>query len=83
MLQNVRTITSKGQVTIPSDLRDEFELFPGEKVQFVVEEEEIKVKPVLGLDDLIGSLPVKKKFNKKKARELIRKEAVDRYAKNL
>ncbi len=83
MLQNVRTITSKGQVTIPSELRDEFDLLPGEKVQFVVEEDEIKVKPVPDLDDLIGSLPVKKKYNKEEARKLIRAKAAQRHAKSL
>ena len=83
MLQNVRTITSKGQVTIPSELRDRFNLIPGEKVQFIIGEEEIKVKPVLDLDDLMGSLPVKKKYNKKDVRQLIREKAVDRYTESI
>lgn len=83
MLQNVRTITSKGQVTIPSELRDRFNLIPGGKVQFIISEEEIKVKPVPDLDDLMGSLPVKKKYDKKEARRLIREKAVDRYTESI
>lgn len=37
-------ITSKGQVTIPKEIRDEFGLLPGTEVEFVAEEGEIKVR---------------------------------------
>lgn len=32
-------ITSKGQVTIPVDIRDEFDLHPGDDVEFVPDEQ--------------------------------------------
>jgi antitoxin PrlF len=39
-------ITSKGQVTVPKEIRDEFGLGPGTEVQFTVEGHTIKlVKP--------------------------------------
>jgi AbrB family looped-hinge helix DNA binding protein len=41
-------ITSKGQVTIPKDLRDEFGLLPGTEVEFVAEEGEIRVRKIPG-----------------------------------
>jgi AbrB family looped-hinge helix DNA binding protein len=37
-------ITSKGQVTIPKGLRDEFGLLPGTEVEFVEEAGEIRVR---------------------------------------
>jgi AbrB family looped-hinge helix DNA binding protein len=37
-------ITSKGQVTIPKAIRDEFGLLPGTEVEFVPEAGEIRVR---------------------------------------
>jgi AbrB family looped-hinge helix DNA binding protein len=41
-------ITSKGQVTIPKPLRDEFGLLPGSEVEFVPGEGEIRVRKAVG-----------------------------------
>lgn len=41
-------ITSKGQVTIPKEIRDQFGLLPGTEVEFVAEEGEVKVRKLKG-----------------------------------
>ena len=41
-------ITSKGQVTIPKEIRDEFGLLPGTEVEFVAESGQIKVRKMKG-----------------------------------
>ncbi len=41
-------ITSKGQVTIPKRLREEFGLLPGSEVEFVPAEGEIRVRKAVG-----------------------------------
>lgn len=41
-------ITSKGQVTIPKELRDGFGLLPGTEVEFVADEDGIRVRRVPG-----------------------------------
>ena len=41
-------ITSKGQVTIPKDIRDEFGLLPGTEVEFVAEQGHVKVRKIKG-----------------------------------
>lgn len=41
-------ITSKGQVTIPKQIRDEFGLLPGTEVEFVNDGGEIRVRKLLG-----------------------------------
>jgi AbrB family looped-hinge helix DNA binding protein len=41
-------ITSKGQVTIPKEIRDELGFLPGTEVEFVEEEGEIKIRKVVG-----------------------------------
>lgn len=40
------TITKKGQVTIPAGIRHSLGLAPGDKVAFVLESGEVKVRPV-------------------------------------
>lgn len=41
-------ITSKGQVTIPKAIRDEFGLMPGTEVEFVNENGEVRVRKLPG-----------------------------------
>lgn len=41
-------ITSKGQVTIPKEIRDEFGLLPGTEVEFVAEGGQVKVRKLQG-----------------------------------
>ncbi|MGE5281620.1 MAG: AbrB/MazE/SpoVT family DNA-binding domain-containing protein [Chloroflexota bacterium] len=41
-------ITSKGQVTIPKEIRDEFGFLPGTEVEFVRDEGGIRVRRIAG-----------------------------------
>lgn len=41
-------ITSKGQVTIPKEIRDEFGLLPGTEVEFVAEKGRVTVRRMEG-----------------------------------
>jgi AbrB family looped-hinge helix DNA binding protein len=41
-------ITSKGQVTIPKEIRDEFGLLPGTEIEFVQESGKIEVRRLAG-----------------------------------
>ena len=41
-------ITSKGQVTIPKEIRDEFGLLPGTEVEFIAEGGQVKVRKMKG-----------------------------------
>jgi len=45
MKETLTTITKKGQVTIPAEIRHSLGLGPGDKVAFVLENGEVKVKP--------------------------------------
>ena len=44
-MQEEGTITSKGQLTVPKEMRDYFGLKDGEKVIFLMRENEIAIKP--------------------------------------
>jgi antitoxin PrlF len=45
-VMKVSQLTAKGQVTLPKDLRERFNLEPGSRVAFEEEPDGIKVRPV-------------------------------------
>lgn len=63
------TITIKGQITIPVDLRRQLDLIPGKRVGFVRDAEGIKVKPLVDFFKLKGSVRTNKPFNIKRMRQ--------------
>lgn len=57
-MEGVTTLTSKGQVTIPKKIRDRLGLKPYDKIRFVLEDGEVRLrKAYLSLEEVVGSLP--------------------------
>ena len=50
------TVTTKGQVTIPVDIRSLFHIRPNDRVDFIVEGNRIVLTPVRSLKDLRGAV---------------------------
>lgn len=57
--ESMRTkLTSKGQVTIPKEIRDRLGVKPGDKVQFFIDDRGRAVlEPTIKLRDIVGILP--------------------------
>jgi antitoxin PrlF len=53
MLSNV---TTKGQVTIPAEIRNRFQIRPNDRVDFFIDGERIIITPVKTLKQLRGSI---------------------------
>ena len=56
----VATMTSKGQLTVPKEIRELLGLKPGDKVDLLPSGERTVImrrRPVVGLSELFGSLP--------------------------
>lgn len=52
------TLTSKGPVTIPKEIRDALDLEPSDKIRCAMEDGEVRLrKASLSLEDVAGSLP--------------------------
>ena len=54
------TMTSKGQLTVPKEIRDRLGLQPGDKVDLVPSGEQavlMRKRRVISLQELMGSLP--------------------------
>lgn len=75
-MENITSVTQKGQVTIPVAYRRLLGISPKEKVKFFYEpkSKELKIVPLGTLSSLRGIFKTNKKYNKKKARELFYKD---------
>lgn len=69
------TITRKGQITIPKEIRKILKLEPGEKleIKFEKKKKEINIKPAYDFLKFVKKIKVKKKINPVKAREYMEK----------
>ena len=58
-MTNIATLTSKGQTTIPRDIRRHLGLKSGDKIRFIVEDDGrvVVVPATLSIRELRGSLP--------------------------
>lgn len=53
----VSTVTSKGQMTIPKEIREYLKLHPGDKIDFIIEEGKVVMEPTtLDVKELEGIL---------------------------
>lgn len=55
------TVTSKGQITIPKEIRDLLHIRTNDKLDFVLEGEKVLITPVKTLLDLRGTVRTKVK----------------------
>jgi len=62
------TISSKGQITLPSDIRNKLDIKPKDKVEIIIRDREIILKSVPSFRRLRGSVS-KKKGSARKAME--------------
>lgn len=73
------TITSKGQVTIPKSIREKLSLAAGDKVEFVItENNETVMRPITKrVDDVFGKLykPDRAAISVEEMNEAVRKRA--------
>jgi AbrB family looped-hinge helix DNA binding protein len=79
-------LTSKGQTTIPKPVREALQLKPGDRIDFIVEENGRVVLRARNrrLEDLVGILkrPGQKRLTQEEIDEAIEEEAVARYERS-
>jgi len=80
---NITKITSKGQITIPLDVRTRLNLKVGDRLVVNLEKEKVALKPLpkKSLEEIYGSLPVKRPIDFKKVREIMEEEAAEEFLK--
>lgn len=68
------TVTQKGQMTIPKEIRDFLGIKIYERVKIVKEKDHLKVFPTTDILDLAGKFNIKNRTSVLKAREAIQNE---------
>ncbi|TSC88243.1 MAG: hypothetical protein G01um10147_148 [Microgenomates group bacterium Gr01-1014_7] len=78
------TVTTKGQATIPNQMREKFGIKPGDKIIFEDINGQLVIKTNSQLiNELAGSLKTNIKWDRKKAFEAVGKMLADEYIKTL
>ncbi len=80
------TLTSKGQTTIPKEIRERLNLKPGDRIEFVVEDgDRVVLRPRnRSLDDLVGMLKPRdgRRVSIEEMNEAIQEGAVARFKRS-
>lgn len=74
----ISTITSKGQVTIPKEIRSFLGIKPSDKINFTIEKGNVVLKPIRTLKDFRGSVSVQNKSDINKERAQAKKTLGER-----
>ena len=71
---SVATITSKGQVTIPKDVREALRLKQGDRLEFIVQDDgTVRVRPLtVDVHDLFGILKAERPVTVEEMNQTIR-----------
>lgn len=80
--KNSARLSSKGQITIPLNIRVKLNLQMGDHLMVNLEKDKVALKPLpkKSLEEIYGSLPVKKPIDFKKVREVMKNEVVQKQA---
>lgn len=70
-MQIITTVTQKGQVTLPKNLREQLTIEPFDKVMVKKASDHLKIYPTVDLLDIAGKYRAKKGQSALKARELM------------
>ena len=79
----VSTVTIKGQVTIPKEIRLFLNIKPSDKVDFSVENGKVVLRPIKTLKNFRGSIPAKGKGNFEVERNQAKNEVSNRIVEDM
>lgn len=78
-------MTSKGQITVPKDIRQKLRLKSGDRVRFIVEDDgRVRLLPAKrDISELVGILPKpKRRFSLEELDEGIRQHIAEKFARH-
>jgi len=78
-MDNISTLTQRGQIVIPQPIRQYFDLEPSDRLSFDIEEDKIVAKPILSIDKAMGMIKTKKKVSKKEYKDAIVKAVIKKF----
>ena len=61
----VTTISQKGQIVVPKEIRDKLKIKPADRLKVTIKEKNILIERLSPLDDVVGMFKVDKPITKK------------------
>lgn len=80
-MNGISTITQKGQVVIPINLRKALQLTPSRRVSFELKGKTIIMKPAISIDEACGMFKTSKKATQADFDKAIEEAVVEKYRK--
>jgi AbrB family looped-hinge helix DNA binding protein len=72
-MQYITTISQKGQVVVPKEIRDKLDIKPSDTLQVTTSGKNIILEPTSSVEDHLGMFSVKKPISKKDIKESFNK----------
>lgn len=79
-MNGISTLTQKGQIVIPKDIREKLELRPFDLVKFELEGDRIIAEPLNSVDEIFGIAGHgKKRLTKSAYKKIIKDSVMDKF----
>ena len=84
MRESTATVTERGQVTIPAEVRKVLGIGKGDRIVFALEDGKAVVKKALSLREIFGSVPaLKKPLTWEQIQAIAHEEVAERYIRKM
>lgn len=77
-MQYVTTISQKGQIVVPKDIRDKLNLKPSDSLKVTLGGKKIIVEPISPIEEFVGMFSVKKPITKKDIKDAYKKHSLNK-----
>lgn len=74
---SLATVSAKGQITLPAKIRKEFRIRSRDKVQFLVRDDEIVIRPLRSFRALRGTIPPVEGNERETVREAVSRHVME------
>lgn len=74
------TISQKGQIVVPKEIRDNLNIEPKDKLNISIESGKVILQPAPTIDDVFGMVKTDKELSKKEMKTIVQEEIDKKYS---
>ncbi|HSW96478.1 MAG TPA: AbrB/MazE/SpoVT family DNA-binding domain-containing protein [Candidatus Saccharimonadales bacterium] len=78
-MNGISTLTQKGQIAIPKEIRDHFKLKPSDKIRFFIKDAQIIAEPISSIEKMFGSIKSEKVLTKQEIKKTVKRAVIEKY----
>ena len=75
----VTTISQKGQIVVPKEIRDKLKIKPSDRLKVSADEKNITIERLSPLDEVVGMFKVDKQITKKDIKQAYAKRTSEKF----